>query len=72
MLEQENFKDFLKDKCKTCIHKDNCGIDNFLSEEERFKKHCVWCCCGYGCECNKHFLNNCFDNLDDGLKPLQD
>lgn len=41
MLEQENFKDFLKDKCKTCIHKNNCGIDNFLSEEERFKKHCV-------------------------------
>lgn len=77
MLEQENFKDSIKDKCETCIHKDGCGIDDFfmeeldLSEEERFKKHCVGCCCGDGCECNKHSWDNCCDNWEDGSELLQ-
>ena len=67
------FKYEVKDECEGCIHKDGCGIDIFfwqeinLSEMERFKLHCVGCCCGDGCECNKGY--GC-SNYEDGTKPL--
>ena len=71
MKEKYNFN--IKDECEGCIHKDGCGIDEFfweetnLSEEERFVRHCVGCCCGDGCECNKS--SGC-SNYEDGTGPI--
>ena len=63
-----------KNECEGCIHIDACGSDTYfwdeidLSDEERFIKHCVGCCCGDGCECNKR--HGC-ENYEDGTEPLQ-
>ena len=60
-----------KNGCEGCIHYDGCGYLAFdtsnITEEERFIEHCVGCCCGDGCECNKD--NGC-DNWEDGSEPL--
>ena len=51
---------FGKNECEGCIHIDSCGIDIFfldeleLSDEERFKNHCLGCQCGDGLECNRN------------------
>ena len=64
-----------KGGCEGCIHYDYCGYFDFytsgLTEEERFTEHCVGCCCGDGCECNKHNSDGhrC-TNWEDGSEPL--
>ena len=61
----------INNECEGCIHYDGCGYFDFdnsdLTEEERFAEHCVGCCCGDGCECNK---NNGCDNWEDGSEQL--
>ncbi len=60
-------------RCESCIHYDSCGYFDFdnsgLTEEERFIEHCVCCCCGDGCECNKGDGHRC-TNWEDGSEPL--
>lgn len=62
-------------ECETCTHRDDCGYFDLyepnLTDEERFIKHCVGCCCGDGCECNKHNGEGyrC-TNWEDGSEPL--
>lgn len=59
--------------CFGCIHYDGCGYFEpalnkpHWSDEQRFQEHCVGCCCGDGCECNKD--QGC-DNYEDGTLPL--
>lgn len=59
--------------CAGCIHHDACGYfdpelnDPSWDDVRRFKEHCVGCCCGDGCECNKDC--GC-DNYEDGTLPL--
>lgn len=43
--------------CKGCCHDGHC---TYFSDPEwtqnevaMFEKHCVGCCCGEGCECNR-------------------
>ena len=61
--------------CEGCIHYSFCGYfdlyDGKMTEEERFKEHCVGCCCGDGAECNKHNGEGykC-TNWEDGSEPL--
>ena len=62
--------------CTGCIHNHySCGYfdlsfsDFELTEEERFEAHCVGCCCGDGCECNRTNNYGCM-NWEDGSGPL--
>ena len=71
VVDKTSFDEESVGGCKGCIHYDGCGYFDFdnsnLTEEERFDEHCVGCCCGDGCECNKG--NGC-DNWEDGSEPL--
>ena len=67
--------DFINHGCQDCIHYEYCGYfefyDSHLTEEENFIAHCVGCCCGDGCECNKKngYGHRC-TNWEDGSEPL--